>query len=75
VWNFSKLPAQAALEIGNAQPDALAHTFVLDSTGPSDDDTARLRPLQPVAVKGGAGKLLLDLEPYGVTLVSLEPRR
>jgi hypothetical protein len=72
VWNFSKLPAQAVLQIGNAQPDVSAHTFVLDSTGPSDDDTARLRPLQPVAVKGN---VLLDLEPYGVTLVSLEPRR
>jgi hypothetical protein len=75
VWNFSKFPAQAALEVSNAPGDILARTFVLDSTGPSDDDTARLRPLQPLAIKGGTVKLALDLEPYGVTFVSMEARR
>jgi xylan 1,4-beta-xylosidase len=72
LWNFSKFPAKVSLEIGNAPAELLARTFVLDATGPSDDDTARLRPVQPVPLKGGNGRLPLELEPYGVTLLSLE---
>lgn len=75
LWNFSKFPARVSLEIGNAPAELLARTFVLDSTGPSDDDTARLRPLQPVPLKGGSCSLPLELEPYGVILLSLEEGR
>ncbi len=75
LWNFSKFPARVSLEVGNTAPEVSARTFVLDSLSPNDDDTTRMRPLNPVTFKGGAVKLPLELEPYGVTFVSLEARR
>ncbi|MEN6533004.1 MAG: hypothetical protein ABFD89_05035 [Bryobacteraceae bacterium] len=76
VWNFSKFPARVSLEVQNGPAEARAHIVVLDSMTANDDDTSRLRPLAPVTLKGeGAVKLPLELEPYGVTFISLEGRR
>jgi hypothetical protein len=52
-----------------------ARIFILDSLAPNDDDTSRIRPLDPTPFQSGVVKLALELEPYGVTLVSLEARR
>jgi hypothetical protein len=75
VWNFSKSPARVALEIRNAASDAIARTSVLDSVAPSDEDATRIRSAGTIPFKGGAVTLPLDLEPYGVTFVLVEPRR
>ncbi|MEN6533005.1 MAG: hypothetical protein ABFD89_05040 [Bryobacteraceae bacterium] len=76
VWNFSKFPARVSLEVQSGPTEARAYMVVLDSMTANDDDTARLRPLAPAPLKGeGVVKLPLELEPYGVTFISLEGRR
>ena len=74
VWNFSKSPAKANLEIANARPDSTIRVFVLDAVAASDDDSVRLRPLAPARITGQSGSSSLEFEPYGVLLVSVEAR-
>jgi beta-xylosidase len=76
VWNFSKEPARVSLEIQGGPAQATARTFILDSRAPSDEDTVRIRPLEPVVLQSqGSLKLPLELEPYGVVFVAMEGRR
>jgi len=45
----------------------------MDAAGPSDDENARLRPLAPVRLDDFSGRGL-DLEPWGMALLSIEKR-
>ncbi|HYM10574.1 MAG TPA: hypothetical protein VEU62_07575 [Bryobacterales bacterium] len=75
LWNFSKDPAQVEITIGGAPANLLARRVVLDAAGPSDDENARLRPLQSLNVGAGETRVAADLDAYGVTFWSLEKRR
>jgi len=75
VWNFSESPVKVPVEVRNAGAEGIARTSMLDSLAPSDDDTARIRSLGQVAYKDGAVNLPLELEPWGVMSIGLEPRR
>jgi hypothetical protein len=72
LWNFSKSSMHVTLEVLNGPSAATVRTTVLDSMAPNDDDTTRLRPLEPMRFEDGAVKLPLELEPYGVSFVSIE---
>ena len=75
LWNFSKSPARVELTIAGVPAALSARRLVLDAAGPSDDENARLRPQDAVEVSAGRSPSVIDLEPYGVTFWSLEPRR
>lgn len=72
VWNFSKEPAKATLEVKNGAKNLTARLFVLDSTGPSNVENQRIRPAGVTRMPAGEGDLTIELEAYGVSFVSLE---
>ncbi len=75
LWNYSDKATEVDLSVVDIPTEVRAWRFLLDSTGPSDDDIARLRPLPVQKLSKGDGHLSFPLEPWGVTLVSLENTR
>ncbi len=72
VWNFSKDPAQAVVHVKNGAKNLTVRLYMLDSTGPSSNENRRIRPSGVTPWKSGEGGLSVDLEPYGVSFLSVE---
>jgi hypothetical protein len=72
-WNFSAAPVNITLKL-EALPEALtAHRRELDAANPSEDENARLHPLEDVILTSDAAPAQIHLEPYGIQFWSLEP--
>jgi len=72
VWNYSDKAADVSIHLNNIPASATAWRYVLDATGPSNDDTARIRPQSTQKMPKGNGNLSFRLEPWGITMISLE---
>jgi xylan 1,4-beta-xylosidase len=72
LWNYSDKVTDVNLHLNKIPTGGNVWRYLLDATGPSYDDTARLRPQPVQKLSKGDGLLSFRLEPWGVTLVSLE---
>jgi hypothetical protein len=72
LWNYSDKATDVDLDINNMPANGSAWRFLLDATGPDNDDTARLRPQPVQKLPKGNGRLSFPLKSWGVTLISLE---
>jgi hypothetical protein len=72
VWNYSDKATDVSVHLNNIPADTTASRYLLDATGANNEDTARLRPLPAQKLAKGDGNLSFRLEPWGITLVSLE---
>lgn len=75
VWNFSADPVSVEVDARDLPSELVAKRRQLDAASPSSDENARLRPLDDLTIKPGAGKVKIQLEPYGVEFWSLEKTR
>ncbi len=71
VWNFSAEPVAVELEPHNLTAELMAKRRMLDADAPSNDENARLRPLDDVKLRPGS-PTKIQLEPYGMQFWSLE---
>ncbi len=71
LWNYSDKEANISIHFSSIPTDTTACRYVLDATGPNNDDTARMRPQPTKKLSKGAGNLSFQLQPWGITLVSL----
>ena len=72
LWNYSDKTAEVNLDMDNMPTNSSAWRFLLDATGPSSDDTARLKPQPVQKLSRGNGSLSFSMKPWDITLVSLE---
>jgi len=72
VWNYSDKATDVNVHLNNIPTDTTASRYLLDATGANNEDTARLLPLPAQKLSKGDGNLSFRLEPWGITLVSLE---
>jgi hypothetical protein len=72
VWNYSDKAATVSLRLQNIPAKLTVQPYRLDATGASDDDLARLRPQPVQSLSPGEASLALHLEPWGITMLSLE---
>ena len=74
IWNYADTDAAVTLHLNKVPADTTASRYVLDAAGPDNEDSARLRPQSTSRLSKGAGDLTFQLQPWGITLVSLEER-
>ena len=72
-WNFSAMPVNVTLNLQSLPGTLTAHRHELDATVPSEDENARLHPLEDVTLTLTAAPAQIHLEPYGIQFWSLEP--
>ena len=72
VWNYSDKASDVSVRLHSLPANVTAWPYRLDATGPSDDDMARLRPQPTQRLSKGDGNLSFHLEPWGITMISLE---
>jgi len=72
LWNFSGESAAVNLTIEGLPAATLMRHATLDSTGPSDDENARLQPWPSERLKKGDCTLKVGLGPYQVQAWSFE---
>jgi hypothetical protein len=75
VWNFSPDAVKVEVEAGDLTLLLTAKRRQLDAAAPSNDENARLRPLDDLILKPGSGSVKIQLEPYGLEFWSLEKTR
>ena len=75
VWNFSPDSVKVEVEARDLTLLLTAKRRQLDAAAPSNDENARLRPLDDLTLKPGSGSVKIQLEPYGVEFWSLEKTR
>jgi xylan 1,4-beta-xylosidase len=73
LWNFSAAPVDVTLNLQSLPDTLTAHRRELDATAPSEDENARLHPLEDVTLTPSAAPAQVHLEPYGIQFWSLEP--
>lgn len=72
-WNFSATPVSVKMDLKDLPYTLTAHRRQLDAETPSEDENARLRPLDDVTLSSDAPPAEIHLEPYGIQFWSLEP--
>lgn len=72
-WNFSATPVDVTLNLQSLPGTLTAHRRELDAAAPSEDENARLHPLEDKTLTSDAAPAQIHLEPYGVQFWSLEP--
>lgn len=72
VWNFSADPVNVELDVRDLPLTLVAKRRQLDAAAPSNDENARLRPLEEVTLTPQSGPVKIQLEPYGLEFWSLE---
>ena len=72
-WNFSSKPVTVKLDLHGLPVTLNVHRRMLDATTPSEDENARLRPLDDVTLTPDSAPAEVHLEPYGIEFWSLEP--
>ncbi len=75
VWNFSANPVNVELDVRDLPLKLVAKRRQLDAASPSNDENARLRPLEDVTFEPDSGPVKIQLEPYGLEFWSLEKTR
>ena len=75
VWNFSADPVSVEVDARDLPATLVAKRRMLDAATPSNDENARLRPLEDLKLTPGAGTVKIQLEPYGLEFWSLEKTR
>jgi hypothetical protein len=75
VWNFSTDAVSVDVEAHDLPAPLVAKRRSLDAASPSSDENARLRPLDDLTLKPGAGSVKILLEPFGLEFWSLEKTR
>jgi hypothetical protein len=72
-WNFSPEPVSVKLDLVGLQETLNAHRRTLDAATPFEDENARLRHLDDVALTSSSAPAEIHLDPYGIQFWSLEP--
>ena len=72
-WNFSAAPVNVTLNLQALPGTLTAHRRELNASTPSEDENARLHPLDDATLTSDAAPAQIHLEPYGVQFWSLEP--
>jgi len=72
-WNFSPEPVSVKLDLVGLPETLNAHRRELDAATPFEDENARLRHLDNVALSSDTEPAEIHLEPYGIQFWSLEP--
>lgn len=72
LWNYSATPIRAELAFVGMPGPLVARPLVLDAMTPVNDENARLRVEDPVAVSTNHPGFQAPLDPYGVRFWSLE---
>ncbi|SPE17679.1 putative Xylan 1,4-beta-xylosidase [Candidatus Sulfotelmatomonas gaucii] len=72
-WNFSATPVSLTLRLHGLPGTLTAHRRMLDAETPSQDENARLRPLDDVLLAPDAIPAEINLAPYEIQFWSLEP--
>jgi hypothetical protein len=72
LWNFSGSAIQTEMELKSLPKELRTRHIVLETTGPSDDENARLRPEPFRRLKSGEDRLTVTLEPWAVHYWSFE---
>lgn len=75
LWNFSPTPVHVSVNGRGVTERLLMRPQLLDALSPSDDENARLRPLDPELVEKGDLRTEVKLGPYGIAFWSFEPTR
>ncbi len=75
LWNYSDTATTVDLDVDNMPTSGHVWRYLLDATGPNNDDIARLQPQPVQKLQQGNGHLSFPLKPWGITLVSLEEKR
>jgi hypothetical protein len=73
-WNFSATPVTVRIDPLGLPGTLTVHRRELDAASPSEDENARLRPLDDTSLTQGSAPVEITLEPYGVQFWSLEPQ-
>jgi hypothetical protein len=72
LWNFADTNVNVKLSITGLKGRYRGERRSLDALTPSNDENARLRPLQPIAPVSGAMNAETMLAPYGIEYWSIE---
>lgn len=72
IWNYSDNPTKVRLHLNDIPTESHMWRFVLDSEGPSSEETHRLQSQPMRQISAGNGDFDFPLNPWGITLVSLE---
>ena len=75
VWNFSADSKRVVVDARDLPAALVAKRRMLDAASPSNDENARLRPLEDLTLKPESGPVTIQLEPYGLEFWSLERTR
>jgi len=75
VWNFSESPRRVELSLEDLPGNMAAKPLALDATTAGNDENARLRPENPIELKGAKSSLQIEFGPYDVRFWSLERHR
>jgi len=73
-WNFSGMPVTVKIEAHGLKEALVAKRKMLDAESPSEDENARLRPLDDLNLTPGSAPIEVHLEPYGIQSWTMEPR-
>jgi hypothetical protein len=73
-WNFSATPVNATLNLQSLPGTLTAHRRELNATARSEDENARLHPLEDLTLASSGAPAQIHLEPYGIQFWSLEPQ-
>lgn len=71
-WNFSAMPVDVTLNLQSLPETLTAHRRELDANTPSQDENARLHPLDDVTLTSSSAPAPIHLEPYSIQFWSLE---
>jgi hypothetical protein len=72
LWNYSDKETDLSIHLNNIPTGTTASRYVLDALSPNAADAARLQPQPTQKLSKGSGDLSFRLQPWGITLVSLE---
>jgi hypothetical protein len=70
IWNFSQNPVQVDLQLEGETSELKLSPRVLNATAASDDENVRMTPLQSTHVKPGNMRVGLNLDAYGIELLT-----
>ena len=73
-WNFSATPVNATLNLQSLPGTLTAHRRELNATARSEDENARLHPLEDLTLASSGAPAQIHLEPYSIQFWSLEPQ-
>jgi hypothetical protein len=71
-WNFSATPVTIDLNVKSLPGTLTAHRRELNATAPSQDENARMHPLEDLTLASSGAPPQIHLEPYGIQFWSLE---